>query len=156
MRRGVTLIELIIVIVVLGVLATFTIPTFTRIRERTYDREAVANLELIHHAQEIFRMETGGYYDAPGSGSTEDIANINENLRLNLNERVWQYWINSIDGGSTYGAYAERNETEAPGGSSRYWTVHPGDEGPCCDNLVGGDTCPAESLCSGDFGDYDS
>lgn len=103
-KRGFTLAELTVVIVIVGILVTLGISQYIPSRERALGNEAKANLKLIAAAEKIYRMEVGSYY--PSSGSESTIANINTNLKLFLTEANWDY---SITGGaSTFTAYAYR------------------------------------------------
>ena len=74
-----TLIELMIVIVVLGIMAAFAIPNFTKSLDRAYARDARNNLMAIHAAQQIYHAQNGTYWPAGG-----DLVAINNGLRLNV------------------------------------------------------------------------
>lgn len=60
-RRGITLIELMIVIVVVGVLAAVAIPTYTNYMMRARRADAKTALEQLRASQEMFRAERGVY-----------------------------------------------------------------------------------------------
>jgi len=99
MRNSFTLIELIIVITVIGILASFAIPQFAVTQERARDREAISVLGLIRTAERAFRIEENAFYPAAGSLSSNVPANlilINRNLRLSLPETSsWTYTLNN-------------------------------------------------------------
>ena len=83
-----TLMELIVVIIIIGVLATIAIPSYTNIRESQYAKDAVASLKLIMAAEKIYRMEIGKYFESA------DITAINRNLKLSLatgGQKLWDY-----------------------------------------------------------------
>ena len=83
-------------IVIIGILAAISMPSFIRARENVLDKEASASLKLIQTTQKIFGMENGNYY--PSSGSTDDMGDINDNLRINLDAgsgRKWNYSCSS-------------------------------------------------------------
>jgi type IV pilus assembly protein PilE len=60
-NKGITLIELIIVIVVVGILAAIAIPTYTSYMQRGRRTDAKTALEQLRAAQEMRRAEQGGY-----------------------------------------------------------------------------------------------
>jgi type IV pilus assembly protein PilE len=60
-NRGITLIELLIVIVIIGVLAAVAIPTYTNYMQRARRADGKTALEQLRAAQEMFRAERGGY-----------------------------------------------------------------------------------------------
>jgi len=84
-----TLIELIIILIILGILVSLSIPVFTKTKERVLNREAAVNLRLIRAAEEIYRMEVGWYI------ACADTSEVNENLDLSLRtiEPNWNYKV---------------------------------------------------------------
>ncbi len=66
-EKGLTLIELLIVILIVGVLAAVAIPTYTGYMQRARRADAKTALEQVRAAQEMWRAEKGGYStDATG------------------------------------------------------------------------------------------
>jgi prepilin-type N-terminal cleavage/methylation domain-containing protein len=53
-RRGFTLVELMIVVVVLGILAGIAIPSYTRYVKRTKTSEAIGNIQAIFQGQVVY------------------------------------------------------------------------------------------------------
>lgn len=68
-KKGLTLIELLIVIVIIGILAAVAIPSYTNYMVRARRADAKTALEQFRAAQEMHRAERGGYANntqAPG------------------------------------------------------------------------------------------
>ncbi|MFH0926501.1 MAG: prepilin-type N-terminal cleavage/methylation domain-containing protein [bacterium] len=60
-KKGFTLIELMIVVAIIGILATIAIPSFTRFSCKAKQSEAKANLGSIFTAEKAFHIEVGSY-----------------------------------------------------------------------------------------------
>lgn len=122
--RAFTLVELMIVIVIIGVLATLSIVQFSGPKEQALEKEAKANLKLISAAEKIYRMEAGHYIDAPDENA------INQILRLMLpaNETTknWDYSVTATGGGTGFSASATRTK----GSNIRTYTIDQEEEEP--------------------------
>ena len=75
-----TLTELMIAVVLVGVIATFGIPSYTKAVNRTKEKDAVANLELIREAVRLYMSREGG---ATPLGLA-DVSAINTTFKLNI------------------------------------------------------------------------
>jgi prepilin-type N-terminal cleavage/methylation domain-containing protein len=64
-KRGFTLVEIMIVILILGLLLGIALPQWVRARERSQGMTCVANLRKIRDAKEQFAMETNLVNGAP-------------------------------------------------------------------------------------------
>ena len=62
-EKAFTLIELIIVVLILGVLASLAIPRFTGSMEKAKGDEAIVNLRLIFAGQRMYRLDYNEYAD---------------------------------------------------------------------------------------------
>ncbi len=63
-RRGFTLVELAVVIIIIGVLAAFAVPRFLDSVERSKAAESFNYLSAVRAAQERYQVQQGTYADA--------------------------------------------------------------------------------------------
>ncbi len=87
MKKGFTLLEIMVVLIIIGILATISFTHYGGFKEKTLQKEAVSNLKLIIAAERIYRMEEGSYYNSTS------MSEINDNLKLNLpiDKVNWNY-----------------------------------------------------------------
>ncbi len=114
-----TLLEMVIVIIIIGVLATLGFSQFGPVKESALDSEAKANLKLVMAGERIYRMETGNYYVSVAPHDN----NINTTLKLYLPtaaNRNWNYTTQANNAATppTCCAQAQRN-----GGDNRNWRL---------------------------------
>ena len=110
--RGLTLIEMIIVVIIIGILATLAVPQYLSVKERALDKEAQANLAAIQAAEKNYRIEKGSYF----IGFT---AGLNTNLKLMLpatTNRAWNYQVLATD-------EARATRRFGPNNLGRYWSL---------------------------------
>jgi prepilin-type N-terminal cleavage/methylation domain-containing protein len=130
-NKGFSLLELLIVILIVGVLATLFLPNFKYARESALNDEARANLRLIHGAEKIYRMQYGFYFPWDADNFTDNITAINQYLKLSLPDppdadRKWNYNITGAY--RQFYANAGRNVSTSTG-YYRFWRL----------NVFGGD-----------------
>jgi prepilin-type N-terminal cleavage/methylation domain-containing protein len=104
-KRAFSLMELAIVIIIVGILATIAIGAFSGPKENALEKEAKANLKLIAAGEKIYRMEASVYIAAVNE--TE----INGKLRLMLPisaSRNWNYNVTTANTNTTFIANAVR------------------------------------------------
>jgi prepilin-type N-terminal cleavage/methylation domain-containing protein len=130
-KKSFTLIEIMVVIVIIGILLTIAIPKFSWRKERVLDDDAVISLKQMNSAEKFYYLEhhidTDSYY--PDTGLEDNIDNINQNLKLDLNEDNWDYLC--TDTGCV--------QATRTGADARTWRMCVDDEEP-----VSGDTCPSQ------------
>jgi prepilin-type N-terminal cleavage/methylation domain-containing protein len=68
---GFTLMELLVVVVIMGIIAAFASPSYTRAIQRARAKDAINNLTAIHAAQLIYRSLNGSFI------ACADVAAIN-------------------------------------------------------------------------------
>lgn len=113
-RVGFTLLEMMIVIVIIGILATVGLAGYTKTIEKSRSQEAIANLRLIRAGERIYRVENARYHPNPdntvwANNITDLDTNINTPLRLNIDYRNYNFSITSANSGSNFIAQATRN-----------------------------------------------
>jgi prepilin-type N-terminal cleavage/methylation domain-containing protein len=122
---GFTLVELIVVVLVAGILASFALPQFAVTKERALDKEAKSVLALVRAAEKIYKMEQGTYF--PNGGINNDPTQINIALKLSLPNPGTNWLITLHNAGA---GFAEATRTVAP---VRRWRIdYPGDADPTC------------------------
>lgn len=151
-KGGVTLIEILIVIIIIGILVTLALPNFGTMRERALDKEAKANLKLIQAAQRIYRMENQSYYPygcATPPCTESDISDINSDLRLFLTENNWDY---AMTGGGFLSVRGRR--ASPPLNWDRFFKIgvgvtgYPEDEACCCPCVDAANQCLSQDTCT--------
>ena len=133
-KLGFTLMETLVVIIIIGILASLGTISYSGVRERAIGKEAKANLRLIAAAEKIYRMEYGFFY--PSTGNETLLTNINSFLRLSLTARNWDYSINPANT-IAFTAYADRSTTTGTGSDCKY-KINEGTDLPIIDSGI----CP--------------
>lgn len=90
-RKGMTLTEVLVVLVILAVFVSLAVPRFERSMESAIGREARVALELIYAAEQVVYAQTGSYIGC------DDINNgfgdCNNALNITLRPGNWQYVV---------------------------------------------------------------
>jgi len=125
-RRGFTIVELLIVIVVIGILAAITIMAYNGIQQRTRDTQRAADITTLLKLLESYKTLNGVYPTATGdvgnSGyelSTDTSTPFMESLQaafstkapldpLNNSTHYYRYFRYSVANLSTYGCPTDR------------------------------------------------
>jgi len=98
------MLEMIIVLVIIGVLATLGLNQYTFFKEHNLGKEAIANLKLIMAAEKIYKIENEFYV------SCADATTCNNVLKLAINSQNWAYvtTISTVPYGQQFTATAAR------------------------------------------------
>ena len=79
-REAFTLIEIMLVVVIMGIIAAFAMPNYTRSLERAYARDAVVQLTALQSANNVYKAHAGQYL----CGTNLTLSQINTNLGINI------------------------------------------------------------------------
>ena len=89
---GLTLLELVVVMVLIGIIAGFTIPGYLGVKRRAEQRGASTQLTLIHTAEKVRHLESGNYRDCAGYVACND-PDPTVGLNLDLPRDGWTYAV---------------------------------------------------------------
>lgn len=104
-NKAVTLLELIVVIIILGILATIPLTNHNRTIEKSIGRDGEFQVQLLYNAQKRFRLNNGFYYGCGGSCNVQD---INRNLEVLINQKHFSFDIQNNTLGTTFEIIANR------------------------------------------------
>jgi prepilin-type N-terminal cleavage/methylation domain-containing protein len=111
-KKGFTLVEIMIVIAVLGVLASIAIGQFINYRTRSYNTSAKTDLRTVATAQEAYYMDTSSYTRSLGTLTTPSYG-------VGISDGVVMPILSADSNGYTMQAYHES-------GSTTYTLFRPG------------------------------
>ena len=103
-KKGFTLVELAMVVVILGIIAGFSIPNYQKSVARAYLRDARNNLIIIREANQVNRAQQGAFWP---TSNNQDLVAINSNLRVNILANGVVYICNGTTG-ITFSCTAQR------------------------------------------------
>jgi prepilin-type N-terminal cleavage/methylation domain-containing protein len=81
MRKGFTLIELMVVVVIIGILAAIAIPNFMRMQQRAKESSTKNNMHTLQLTIEDFSTLNNGAYPADNTVPTSETAETLEDLK---------------------------------------------------------------------------
>lgn len=105
---GLTIIELLIVLVIVGILAALRFSDFGRLNEKNKGVEAEANLYMIYNAQKRYALENDGkYYECDDKPCK--VKDIQDDLDIELKDKNFTYEISaSVSPETAFSATAKR------------------------------------------------
>jgi type IV pilus assembly protein PilE len=106
--KGVTFMEILVVLIIVGVLAVLYIPNMQDPIEKSRSRNAVFNLEAIYSAEKRYFLSERVYYNL-----SPDMESINRNLSIKVEDPNFNYSIAPF--GSGYKAKAVRIDGKCKG-----------------------------------------
>lgn len=110
MRRGFTLVELTIVVILIAILAALAIPQFTKVQERAKMATAKAKLDMVRKSQGIYHTLTDEYTTDFSLLATE----VPEVTEAKLDNEDWDFEVDSADE-SSFSASATRERGQYSG-----------------------------------------
>jgi prepilin-type N-terminal cleavage/methylation domain-containing protein len=87
-RRGFTLVELLVVMVMIAILAAIAIPRFTRTREAAFRSTMIADLKNLSSHQDLYLVANATY----GSDLASLGANVSKGVTLDVTEATATGW----------------------------------------------------------------
>ncbi|MDD5005905.1 MAG: prepilin-type N-terminal cleavage/methylation domain-containing protein [Candidatus Omnitrophica bacterium] len=118
-RDGFTLIELIIVIIVIGILASIALPRYQRIAEKSRVAEAKNILSTIRSAQLTYYAQYGAYCGADISPLDVTIDNYGTNYG-----KYFRYWGRVAAIGGLVGVATRRTDVEYYLGNATGYSIY--------------------------------
>lgn len=82
LEHGFTLMELMVVVMIIGVIAAFAIPNYSKSIQKAHERDMLIQLTSIHAANLLYRSYDGNYWDT--GGAAQNLAAINSTLSINI------------------------------------------------------------------------
>lgn len=85
--RGLTLMELMVAVVIVGLMAAFAIPSYNKAVNKAEERQMTTNLRSIIAAQEVYKAKNGDYWPAGAAAvptGNIGLPQLNSDLKLNI------------------------------------------------------------------------
>ncbi|MBI5024536.1 MAG: prepilin-type N-terminal cleavage/methylation domain-containing protein [Candidatus Omnitrophica bacterium] len=129
-EQSFTLMELMIVVVIIGVIAGFAIPSYQKAIEKNEEKTAVVKLQTIRAGMKIYLAKNGGY----PAFDMATVTAINANLGLSVVADTMTYQCLQNDNGETNVCTATSPDSS--------WSIHWHDPGGNGLIHCGAGTCP--------------
>ena len=82
-----TIMELMVVVIIVGIIAAFAIPNYTKANNRAEEKQMIINLRSIISAQEIYKAQKGNYWPAGAYAvptGNQGMPQLNTDLKLSI------------------------------------------------------------------------
>lgn len=134
-ERGFTFTELMLVVVIVGIIAAFAIPSYEKSFLRAHEKDIVQQMTMVNKANNIFRAHYDKYFS--GEKANADIPELNNGLGTMViaQDAEYNYWS---DGGTGYALRAKYKKFEICGSQRPI-----SDSNPCCSS----GNCPTLAAC---------
>ncbi len=100
--KAFTIMEILIVVVIVGIIATFAIPNYGNSVARTHLQDAIMQLSAIRTANQLYFARTSSYWPTATYTGTRNVNDINSNLSLNIIENSMIYTCNAYVSPTTF------------------------------------------------------
>jgi prepilin-type N-terminal cleavage/methylation domain-containing protein len=144
-QKAFTLMELIVAVIILGVLTTFSIPMYLNFVQQGQTQAAQNNLLFIYGAENNYYFNNTHYClsSDPNPTCGDNLADINANLGLNISDNVFTYQCTTAAAPYAYVCTATNPSTLQTIAKSGGLTSAGGGGGNVCAGVV----CPAGRTC---------
>jgi len=112
-NKGLTLLEVLVVVAIVGILAAIAIPSYNSYITRARRSEAKTVLEQVRAAQEMWRAERGSYAIDDGNGTA--IAKLTNTMGVPATIPFYN-WTFTAQGGTAFTARATPTGTQSSDG----------------------------------------
>ncbi len=85
--KAFTIMELMVVVIIVGIMAAFAVPSYNKANNKAEERQMITNLRAIISAQEIYRAQKSNYWPAGAYAvptGNQGLPQLNTALRLNI------------------------------------------------------------------------
>ena len=106
-KKGFTLAEILVVVVVIGVVASLAVPSYFSTVEQSRSNEARTNLSIIHMGEKIYQLNNGVFWDPPIKPPT--VGTINTGLGVDISATYYTTFTFSNVTATTYTVTLTRN-----------------------------------------------